>query len=95
LVDEKLLDFAGALAVALTGAPDSYPDFSYATYEGNVAELRESWAIARLNIKSDIDKASFIDTTLEQAIAAFDAGDKARGRNCILAIYNLGVKDLR
>lgn len=94
-VREKLQDFAGALAIASTDAPDAYPSWSYTTYESNRAELLESWGAARTGLKRDLDQVAFIDRTLQEAIAAFDAGDKETGRKAIWAIYNLGVKRLR
>lgn len=92
---EKLRDFAGALAVASTDAPDDYTEWGYTTYESNMADLKELWAEIRPRLKKDVDTAEFIDGKLREAFAAFDAKEKDKGREAILAIYNLEVKKLR
>lgn len=92
---ERLRDFAGALAVASTDAPDAYPAWSYNTYENNMADLRACWADIRPTLKKDADKVEFIDRMLREAFDAFERKDKARGSKAIFAIYNLGVKSLR
>lgn len=92
---EKLRDFAGALAVASTDAPDDYPEWGYTTYESNMADLKDLWAEIRPKLKKDADKAEFIEGKLQEAFAAFDVKEKQKGRDMILAIYNLDVKKLR
>lgn len=91
---EKLRDFAGALTSA-TFAPDEYPSFGYVTYESNMADLKELWGEIRPKLKTDLNKAAFIDDKLQEAFAAFEANEKEAGQDAILAIYNLGVKRLR
>lgn len=92
---EKLRDFAGALSVATTDAPDDYPEWGYTTYESNMADLKELWAEIRPKLKEDLDKAEFVGDQLREAFAAFEAKEKDKGRKAILAIYNLDVKKLR
>lgn len=94
-LNERLRDFAGALAIASTDAPDNYPAWSYNTYENNMADLRACWADIRPKLKRDADKVEFIDRMLQEAFAAFDNKDKETGSRAIFAIYNLGVKGLR
>lgn len=91
---EKLRDFAGALASA-TDAPDDYPALGYVTYESNMADLKEFWAMIRPKLKRDLEQAEFVDGKLEEAFAAFEANEKDKGRKAILAIYNLDVKQFR
>src|SRR3954454_9179364 len=91
---EKLRDFSGALTSA-TFAPDDYPAWGYVTYESNMADLKELWAEIRPKLKKDLDKAEFIDGKLQEAFTAFEANEKEKGQDAILAIYNLEVKKLR
>lgn len=94
-LQEILADFAGALAVASTDAPDDYPEWGYTTFESNKADLRSLWSEIRGKLKHDQDQIIFIDSKLKEAILALDAGEKEIGRSAILAIYNLDVKKLR
>jgi hypothetical protein len=91
---EKLRDFSGALTSA-TSAPNDYPAWGYVTYESNMADLKELWAEIRPKLKKDLETAEFIDGKLEEAYTAFDANEKEKGQDAILAIYNLDVKRLR
>jgi len=92
---EKLRDFAGALAVASTDAPDDYPEWGYTTYDSNMADLKKLWVEIHPKLKKDIVQADFIDEKLQEAFIAFEAKEKDKGRKAILAIYNLDVKKLR
>lgn len=92
---DKLEDFAGSLASATDYPPNDYPEWSSWTYETHMADLKELWAEIREKLKRDQDKVSFIDQKLQEAFAAFDAGEKEKGVSAILAIYNLQVKKLR
>ncbi len=94
-LSEKLLDFAGGLSVAITDAPDNYPDWGYTTYEQNMADIREEWAYIKPRLKRDLDKAAFIDQKLAEMFQAYDEGNKAVGKAAALAIYNSEVKKLR
>lgn len=92
---EKLDDFAGAVGRAGTDAPDEYPEWSYITYESNMADIRELWMEIRPKLKRDVDKALFIDNKLQEAFSAFDANEKEKGRDAMWDIYNLDLIDLR
>jgi len=89
-----LSDFAGALATAINYALDGYPKWSSWTYESNMADLRELRAHIRPKLR-DEGQAEFIDAKLKEAFAAFEANEKDKGREAILAIYNLDVKQLK
>jgi hypothetical protein len=89
-----LSDFAGALTTAINYALNGYPTWSSWTYENNMADLSELWACIRPKLR-DMGQADFIDAKLKEAFAAFEANEKDKGRDAILAIYNLGVKQLR
>lgn len=91
---ERLADFAGALAVA-TNAPADYVFPEFQSYESNMADLKELWSQIRPLLKRDVEQAEFIDAKLLEMRAAFDAGDKDKGRSAVWAIYNLGVEKLR
>ncbi|MBI2308394.1 MAG: hypothetical protein HYU78_13910 [Rhodocyclales bacterium] len=60
-----------------------------------MADLKELWVEIREKLKRDQDKVPFIDEKLQEAFTAFDAGEKEKGVDAILAIYNLQVKKLR
>ena len=94
-LSEKLLDFAGSVSVAITEAPDEYPEWRYITYEGHMADIKELWSEIRPKLKRDVEKADFIEGKLQEAFAAFDAGEKEVGRKALLAIYNLGIRTLK
>ena len=91
---ERVEDFAGALTSA-TFAPDEYPAPEYVNYESNMADLKELWAEIRPQLKRDLEQADFIDGKLQEMFAAFDAGEKERGRDAAWAIYNVKVEKLR
>jgi hypothetical protein len=91
---EKLADFAGALSSA-TSAPDDYPFPEYVNYQSNMTDLKELWAEIRPQLKHDVEKAGFIDDKLQEMFAAFEEGDKEKGRKAAWAIYNADVKKLR
>lgn len=90
---EKLLDFEGALSSA-TDAPDEYPMPEYVNYDSNMADLKQLWGEIRPQIKRDRSQAEFIDAKLQEMFAAFEAGEKAKGRKAVMAIYNLDIKKL-
>ncbi|MCH7344479.1 hypothetical protein LZ017_13935 [Pelomonas sp. CA6] len=60
-----------------------------------MADIKELWAEVRPQITRDLEQAEFIDTKLQEMFAAFDAGEKEKGRKAALAIYNLKVEKLR
>lgn len=92
---EKLSNFADSIAGATDYPPNDYPQWSYWTYETHMAELKELWSEIRSKLKKDIDKIEFIDSKLQEAFTAFDAGEKEKGRSAIWAIYNLKVENFR
>ena len=92
-LNERLEDFAGALAVAVD-APDSYQFPEFQDHEANVRDLGELWSQIRPQIKRDVQKAELIEAKLREIRAAFDSGDKATGRSAVWAIYNLRVETL-
>jgi len=93
-LSERLKDFAGALTSATDG-PDDYPDWGYVTYESNMADLKELWSEIRPQLKRDLEQAEFVDGKLQEMFAAFDEGEKDKGRAAVWAIYNSDVKKLR
>ena len=91
---ELLLDFQGSVAGA-TDAPDSYPLPEYQSYDKNKADLQFLWSQIRPQIQRDIDRRDMIDAKLQEAFTAFESGDKERGVDAIMAIYNSKVTTLR
>lgn len=94
-LSETLKDFAGSIATATTDAPDEYPEWSSWTYETHMGDLRELWAVIRPQLKRDLEQAEFVDGKLHEMIAAFDAGEKEKGRKAAWALYNSDLKQLR
>jgi hypothetical protein len=60
-----------------------------------MADLRELWSAIRPQLKRDLEQAEFVDTKLQEMFAAFDAGEKDKGRKAALALYNFDVNKLR
>ncbi|MGQ0709533.1 MAG: hypothetical protein ACT4NV_07250 [Rhodoferax sp.] len=92
---ETLENFAGSLGCAATNAPDEYADWSYITYELNMADLKELWASIRPQLKRDLEQAEWVDGKLREMFTAFDAGEKEQGRKAAWALYNADVTKLR
>jgi hypothetical protein len=92
---EKLDDFAGALTVAISCAPNDYPEFVYSDYIKNKADLLKLWSEIEPRLKRDLDKAAYITQRLHEGFEAYDAGDKEAGEQAMLDIYNLHPKKLR
>lgn len=95
LLVETLKDFAGAVSTAATHAPDEYPEWRYGNYNSTKADIEDLWLQIRAKLKRDTDKIAFIDEKLSEAFAAFDVGEKERGRKAMWAVYNLGLRELR
>jgi hypothetical protein len=94
-IDEKLGDFVGSIAVAITDSPDNYSALGGWTYETHMADLKGLWREIFPQLKRDVEQARFIDGKLQEMFHAFEGGDRERGRDAALAIYNLGVRKLR
>lgn len=94
-LSEKLADFSGAISSGATFAPDEYPEWGYVSYESNMSDIKEIWSEIRMKLKLDTEKIAFIERKLQDAFAAFDAGEKEKGRAALWAIYNLDVEDLQ
>ena len=92
---ERLKDFAGSIGAAMTDPPDNYPEWSSWTYEPHMADIKELWTEIRPQLTRDVEQAAFIDAKLLEMFAAFDAGEKDKGRKAAIAIYNLRVGQLR
>ena len=95
ILKEKLADFAGSVGAAATKAPDEYLQGSHWTYESHMADLKDLRREIYPQLKKDSDKAQFISEKLQSMFAAFDAGEKEKGRDAAWAIYNLDVEKLR
>ena len=91
---DRLLDFAGALSTA-TNAPDKYPFPEFQSYERNKADIQQLWAEIRPQLKRDLDKIEFIDGKLREMFSAFEANERDKGIDAVMAVYNLEVQKLR
>lgn len=92
---ENLLSFSGSLSIATTDAPDDYPEWRYITYEIHMADLKELWSKIRPELTKDAHRIDFIDKKLQEAFAAFDAGEKKKGRDAVWELYNLKIENFR
>lgn len=92
---EHLQNFGDSIAGATMNAPDEYPEWSNLTYETHMADLKDLWATIRPQIKRDLVQAEFVDNKLQEMFAAFDAGEKDKGRKAAWALYNSDVAKLR
>ena len=64
-------------------------------YETHMADLKDLWATIRPQLTRDLEQAEFVDAKLQEMIAAFDAGEKEKGRKAAWALYNSEVTKLR
>ena len=94
-LSEKLLDFKGAISTSAINAPDEYPEWSYITYESNMADIKELWVYIHPQIKKNIEQVEFVDEKLNDMFMAFDQGDKEGGQQAAWDIYNSEVEKLR
>lgn len=77
-------------------APDNYPDWDTGGYAAHRAELLRYWAEAKPQIKRDLDKVTFIDAKLAEALASFDKGQREPGQSLMFEIYNvLNLNELK
>jgi hypothetical protein len=60
-----------------------------------MADLKELWAAIRPQLKRDLEQAEWVDAKLQEMFAAFDAGEKDKGRKAAWALYNAGLTKLR
>jgi hypothetical protein len=92
---ELRLGLAGAVGALATYAPDEFPKDLPGTYESATDFLRTDWHELRPKIKRDTDKIAFIDAKIQEAYAAFESGDKKKGRAALWEVYNLRLQTLR
>ena len=90
---ERLRDLSGSFASAMVYAHDEYPEWR--SYEDHRDDLNDLWSEIRPKRKRDLEGAEYVDHTLHEMIAAFDAGDKERGRKLACDLYNFDVEKLR
>lgn len=92
---EEFQSFVDGIGAAGSNAPDEYPDWSLWTYETHMADLKSLWTVIRPQIKRDVEQAEFVDAKLQEMFAAFDAGEKEKGRKAAWALYNADLTKLR
>lgn len=92
---EDLQNFVDSIALAGSDAPDEYADWSSWTYETHMADIKGLWAAIRPQIKRDLEQTEFIDGKLLEMLAAFDAGEKDKGRKAAWILYNAEVAKLQ
>lgn len=92
---EDLEYFNGSIDLAIGNPPDDYPEWSYVTYDSHMADIKELWAAIRSALKRNVAEAEQIDAKLAEMFTAFDAGEKKRGRQAALFIYNMEPAKLR
>jgi hypothetical protein len=92
---QSIQNFGDSIAGATMNAPDEYPVWSSLTYETHMADLKNLWNEIRPQLKRDLEKAQWVDVTLQEMFHAFDAGQKVLGRKAAWALYNAEVTKLR
>lgn len=92
---EDLQNFVDSIGAAGSNAPDEYPEWSSWTYKTHMADLKELWAAIRPQLKRDVECAEFVDRKLQEMFAAFDAGERDKGRKAAWALYNAEISKLR
>lgn len=85
----------GAVGHAASYAPDEYPEWSYSSYASQKTDILDLWSKIFPRITKDVGQANFVDQKIKEAFAAFDDGDKARGRQALWDIYNAKPERLR
>lgn len=92
---EDLQNFVDSIGAAGSNAPDEYAEWSSWTYETHMTDIKGLWAFIRPQLKRDLEQAEFVDNKLQEMFAAFDAGEKDKGRKVAWALYNAEVVKLR
>jgi hypothetical protein len=92
---EDLQNYVDSIGCAGSNAPDEYADWSYITYEANMADLKDLWTRIQPQLKRDLEKARWVDVTLQEMFDAFGAGQKELGRKAAWALYNAELTKLR
>lgn len=95
MLREQLQDFAGAISLAATDAPDNYADWSDWTYQSHMEDIKELWSNIRPQL---IDRNAllvlFIDEKLKIMLGAFESGETEVGRKAAWDIYNSDMRKL-
>jgi hypothetical protein len=94
-LSEKLKDFAGAIALATSHAPDEYDKWCGWTYESHMTDLKELWSYIRPRAVQDLELADEIHANLQRMFGAFETGNKAEGRAAAWDIYNSNFRKLQ
>jgi hypothetical protein len=94
-LQDDLRKFADSIGAAGSNAPDEYPEWSSWNYAAHKADLKELWAGIRPQLERDLQQVEFVDGKLEEMFAAFDAGEKERGRKAAWALYKADLAKLR
>ena len=94
-MSEKLKDFAGAIALAASRAPDKYDESCGWTYETNMTDLKDLWSYIYPRLTRDRELAEEVNENLQRMFDAFESGEKAEGRATAWAIYNSDFRKLR
>ncbi len=94
-LSEKLKDFAGAIALAKSSAPDQYDEWYGWTYETHMADLKELWSHIHPRLMRDREQAEEVNSNLQRMFDAFENGKNAEGRAAAWAIYNSNFRELR
>ncbi|MDG9698834.1 hypothetical protein [Ottowia cancrivicina] len=89
---ETLADFSTEVAFCAMFAPDSY--LVSMSYEKNKAEILQYWAEAKSQLQRDAALIPAIDAQLAEMFAAFEAGDRKKGIDTAMALWNRNIKQM-
>lgn len=89
---ETLADFSTEVAFCAMFAHDRY--LMPMSYEQNKANLLRYWSEAKGQLKRDADLIPAIDAQIEEMFAAFDSGDRKKGVDTAMALWNRNIKQM-
>lgn len=90
---ELLADFSTEVALCAMFAPDRYPMPSI-HYEQNRTDMLRYWSEAKGQLKRDAALIPAIDAQIEEMFAAFDSGDRKKGADTAMALWNRNIKQM-
>ena len=90
-----LNDLSGSITLATTYPPDEYPEDLPLTYEKHKADIKQLWEDIRPRLKQDVGKIEVLDRQFDAMFAAFDVGNKKRGREVAWDLWNFPIRDLK
>ena len=89
---ETLADLSTEVAFCAMFAPDRY--LVSMSDEKNKAEILQYWAEVKSQLQRDAALIPAIDAQIEEMFAAFDSGDRKKGADTAMALWNRNIKQM-